>query len=104
MNDASKELTCQDRVKSSLEGRLVDLRILFYGATLDDVELIDDGTLDTVIRIDDYDYRFSLEQVSAYRDEETGELDIEDFWQEIEGEINGVFLNVAVCVATIDRS
>ncbi len=47
----------------------------------DDFSLVDDGTLDTVIRDDGTgeEFRFSQEFVSEYRDELTGELDFEHF-------------------------
>ena len=34
------------------------------------IELIDDGTLDTVISINDKEFRFSSEYAEAYRNEE----------------------------------
>jgi len=65
MNNPQQQPTCQDRIDSHLESRLSDLRILFHGPTIDDVQLIDDGTLDTVIEVYEQQYRFS--DTSAYR-------------------------------------
>ena len=39
-----------------------------------DVDLVDDGTLDTVISINGREFRFDCEYAAEYRDEETGEL------------------------------
>ena len=73
MTNLNKQETCEDRIASSLASCLYDLRIMFYGPTVDDIELVDDGTMDTVIRVLDSEFRFS--DTSDYRDSD-GTLDL----------------------------
>lgn len=55
-----------------------------------DVDLVDDGSLDTVLRIDcDVEFRYSTDFAASYRDEDgTLDLDemVEDCWDEIRDE------------------
>ena len=48
---------------------------------LENFSLVDDGTIDTIIRCNDteVEFRFPAEYAVDYRDEETGELDLEAF-------------------------
>lgn len=85
-NIASKrKLTCEDRIRSHLEGRLADFQLL-YETTPQDVELVDDGTMDTVLRVGEYVFRYSHEFAADYRDE-SGALDLESFIEDVCGEI-----------------
>lgn len=77
--------TCDQLVNDAAASRLDDLRILFTGASFNDIELIDDSPLDTVIRVYDHEHRFS--DTSDYRDED-GELDLEDLWDDNADTIN----------------
>ena len=78
MNTPQKQETCEERIERHMESRLDDLRLLFCPEK-DDFYLADDGTMDTIIEIGDEQYRFDAEYASSYRDEETGELDLESF-------------------------
>ena len=71
-----KQETCEERIERHLESRLDDLRTMF-APTKDMVTLGDDGTLDTVICLGDVELRFA--DTSDYRDEDTGELDLDSF-------------------------
>jgi hypothetical protein len=86
MGQSKKQPTCAERVESQMESRLADLRLMIRGATVDDLELIDDGTLDTVLHIGDDYHR--LPDTSDHRDEDTGELDLDSLWDEIGDNIN----------------
>ena len=81
MNDTAKQPTCQDRVHAAADSRLADIRAML-APTVDDLTLVDDGTLDTVIQYIDEDFRFSQDEAAAYRDEETGAFDLEEFWED----------------------
>lgn len=85
------ELTCSERVESACESRMSDLWTLMYPKP-DDVELSDDGTLDTVLSIGPVEYRCT--DAADYRDD-NGELDlaalVDDEWSWIEDEIRVAF-------------
>ncbi len=82
MTQTAKQETCEQRIDDSLLCTLETIRQYFEGPTIDDVQLVDDGTLDTVIRVcGEEDYRFS--DTSAYRDDD-GALDLEEFWESSE--------------------
>ena len=49
--------------------------------TIDDCELIDDGTLDTVIAIDGEQHRFDADWASEYRDENGAIIDEDELFQ-----------------------
>jgi len=77
---SNQEKNCASKVQAAMESSLNDLRIMLAGFTVDDIQLIDDGSLDTVISILDREFRFS--DTSEYRDE-NGVLDL-DQWYEAE--------------------
>src|SRR5690606_11942655 len=81
-----KQPTCEARIDAHLKSRLSDLRLLFRGAELSDVALVDDGTLDTVLRVGNYEHR--LPDTADYRDEETGELDLVSLFEAERDSIN----------------
>ena len=68
---------------------------------LESFTLVDDGTIDTVIRCDDtgVKFRFDAEYTVDYRDEQTGELDLAAFlenvweWNEINTEEEDLFFD-----------
>lgn len=68
--------TCNERVKSAADSRLTDLRIMLCGPRIDDVQLVDDGTLDTVLSIPDVDVELRFSDTSDHRDDD-GTLDVE---------------------------
>ena len=90
------ELTCLERVESACESRMSDLWTLMYPKP-DDVELSDDGTLDTVLSIGPVEYRCT--DAADYRDD-NGELDlaalVDDEWSWIEDEIRVAFNEYAL--------
>ena len=71
-----RQQTCEQLVDSALAGRVDDIRLMFQPSR-DDVTLIDDGTMDTVLRIGDEEFRYT--DTSDYRDEESGALDLTAF-------------------------
>lgn len=78
-NSTTKHPTCASRVADSRDSRLEDLRLML-DPQKDDVELLDDGTLDTVLRIGDEEFRYS--ESHDYRDPETGAIDLGDMVDE----------------------
>lgn len=77
-NTVTKQESCADRVARHCESRLEDLRLMM-SPDRDDVALIDDGTLDTVLQCGNEEFRYSQDERSAYCDDETGEFDIDTF-------------------------
>ena len=72
MNTA-KQKTCAELVDNAANSRLESIRMMI-NPQLFDVELIDDGTLDTVLRVDDEEFRFDADVAMAYRDGDTGKM------------------------------
>tara|TARA_R100000655_G_scaffold33686_1_gene66264 strand:+ start:94 stop:669 length:576 start_codon:yes stop_codon:yes gene_type:complete len=58
--EAKRERTCAELVGGKCEGELNNIRLML-DPTLSDYLLVDDGTLDTVIRVGDELHRFSSE-------------------------------------------
>ena len=85
MNNTARQLACQDRVQDAADSRLADIRAML-APTVEDLTLVDDGTLDTVIRYMDEDFRFSQDEAAAYRDEKTGAFDLDSFWADCSGD------------------
>jgi hypothetical protein len=82
---AAVELWCssiEEELKEAIERREDDY-------TVDDIWLCDDGTMDTVVGYcckfcgKDHEIIYSTESACDYRDEKTGELDEEKFFEEI---------------------
>ena len=69
-----KQETCAERVQRAFESRIDDIETML-NPQREDVWLGDDGTMDTVLCLGDEELRFS--DTSSYRDEETGELDLD---------------------------
>lgn len=78
------ELTLLDKAKGAKFYRLRDLELLYMGPSLDDVRLVDNGTLDTVLSIPELDLfeHYNPETVEAYRSED-GTLDLQEFWDDV---------------------
>ena len=76
------------------QGQQFQLQSSFTGySDMDDfnyVELIDDGTLDTVLRVNGNTVRLTPEATADMRDPETGELDLEKVLDEV-SDIVGVW-------------
>lgn len=87
MAEASKQPTCEQRVGPSLDSTIDDIRLMFWGAREDDLELTDDGTLDTVIRVGDEEFRYDADAMADYRDED-GDFDMQAFFDDFKNEIN----------------
>jgi len=47
------------------------------------IQLVDDGTMDTVVNVNGQEFRYSIEVASPYRDAETGVLDFDSFCAEV---------------------
>ena len=75
MNDKT-EKTCADKVKAACESRLESIRVMLNPQE-SDITLGDDGSLDTVLYCDDEEFRYT--DTSEYRDEKTGEFDLDSF-------------------------
>ena len=88
-----KQPNCAERVDASLAGCRETIRMML-NPDKDDVELIDDGTLDTVLKLDDREFRFSQDHVADYRSKD-GELDLDEFvedeWETIRDEAYEAF-------------
>lgn len=67
---------CANKVRSAFESRIEDIRLMLDPKE-SDVTLLDDGSLDTVLAIGDEEFRF--ETFPEYRNDETGELNLEQF-------------------------
>lgn len=76
MATSTEHPSCAERVADSRDSRLGELRMMLQPEH-DDVELLDDGTMDTVLRIDDQEFRYS--DSSDYRDPDTGAINLEEF-------------------------
>ena len=72
------EKTCSERIADSLFSRATDIRLMLNPSE-NDIEIADNGTLDTVLSIGDRSETYSQEYASAYRNEDTGELDTGSF-------------------------
>ena len=68
----TKQKTCSELVHSACESRLEEIRLMLNPQE-SDVVLVDDGTLDTVLAIDDEEFRFTPPEIEA----ESRELEIE---------------------------
>lgn len=79
-----KQPTCEERIEAHMEDRLNDLRILFHGPSVDDLKLVDDGTLDTVIEVMDWEFRYS--DTSDYRAPD-GEFDMEAWFEDYSDDV-----------------
>jgi len=77
MNTETKQPTCADLVAQSAANTIETIRLMLDPQT-DDVTLGDDGSLDTVLMIDGEQCE-RHEDASNYRDDDTGELDAEEF-------------------------
>jgi len=89
MNTQNKrDLPCGERVHGTAESRLEDIRLML-SPTRDDVELADDGTLDTVLTIGDEQFRFS--DTEAYRDDD-GTLDLDAMLDDVFDEMADTML------------
>jgi hypothetical protein len=82
-----KQETCEERIEWHLKSRLDDLRAMLKPSA-NDLTLLDDGTLDTVIEYLEEEIRYS--DTSDHRNDETGELDIDSLFDEIEYEIQAI--------------
>ncbi len=71
------EKTCEQWIDTAMASRLEDIRVML-DPQYDDVQLIDDGTLDTVIQIGNYRWRYQADTVTAFRTD-TGDIDLDDF-------------------------
>lgn len=77
METETKKPTCEERIDSHMKSRLDDLRTMMQpDASM--VELIDDGTLDTVICIGDEEFRYDVETAAEWRDSD-GSFDVDLF-------------------------
>jgi hypothetical protein len=90
MTETNKERSALEMVGEIAERQIEEIRLRLCPEE-SDVYLVDDGTLDTVVALDcDLEFRYDQEHASHYRDEETGELDLEEFvsdhWDEIRDE------------------
>jgi hypothetical protein len=74
--------TCSERVADSLLSRATDIRLMLDPSE-DDIEIADNGTLDTVASVGDFVETYNTDFVSTYRDNETGELDVDSFKSDI---------------------
>ena len=68
--------SCNERIDRHYKSRIEDLRLMFDPQP-EDCSLSDNGTLDTVICIGDREFIYS--DTSDYRDDETGEMDLDAF-------------------------
>jgi hypothetical protein len=55
--EAKKEKTCEEQVEARMDGRLENIRLML-DPNRDDATLIDEGTLDRVIKVSDITFRF----------------------------------------------
>lgn len=74
MENAAQQPTCSEKIEPAWKRRRTAIDALLTPE--DHAELIDDGTLDTVISIDGEEYRFSQDEAADYRDA-NGCLDLE---------------------------
>jgi len=86
MTNTAKQPTCAERIHDAWKRRSDDLRAMLIPST-SDVELSDDGTLDTILRLDDVEMRYSQEFTADYRDEETGDLDLDAMLDDVFDEL-----------------
>lgn len=81
----AKQESCATRVRNTAQRQIEAIRLMLCPEE-SDVELLDDGSLDTVLQLGDSEYRYSAEHASAYRSED-GTLDLDDIvsdhWDEI---------------------
>ena len=77
-----KDKTCSERVADSLFSRATAIRLMLDPSE-DDIELADNGTLDTIVSVGDLVESYDTDFVSTYRDNETGELDVDSFKSDI---------------------
>ena len=81
-----KDQTCAERVNDSLDRRATSIAVMLNSSE-EDIEIKDNGTLDTVVTVDDvYEESFSPDFVADYRDE-NGELDLDQFRADIFDEV-----------------
>ena len=80
-----KQPTCAERVAKQAESRIEDIRLCLC-PTENDIVLIDDGSLDTVLKLNDREYRYSGEFAAEFRDD-SGALDLDALLADVWGEI-----------------
>lgn len=100
MAEASKQPTCEQRVGPSLDSTINDIRIMIWGARQNDLELIYDGTIDTVIRVGDAEFRYYKYETADCRNED-GNFDMEAFFDdhkcEIDDELRDRWFEYGLC-------
>ena len=77
-----EDRTCADRITDSLNSHATSIGLMLNPSE-DDIGIKDNGTLDTVVVVDDvYEESFSKDFVDSYRDE-NGDLDLDQFRADI---------------------
>ena len=95
-----EDRTCADRITDSLDSHATSIAVMLNPSE-DDIEIKDNGTLDTVVVVDDvYQESFSPDFVADYR-EDNGEIDLEQFrwdiFDEVREKLYEAFYDYALC-------
>ena len=95
-----EDRTCADRITDSLDSHATSIAVMLNPSE-EDIEIKDNGTLDTVVTVDDvYEESFSPDFVADYR-EDNGEIDLEQFrsdiFDEVREKLYEAFYEYALC-------